>query len=164
VTPTQKAKARAAITDYCARAESHELRWHYTQARPFRGYGVAPEELHANDCSGYVSLVFNWSMHRTGVYLADPLGYHYSGWGYTGSLLAWLALHGKHAPASKYLVGDIALYGATAGMTEHTAVCSKRGNGVTSRWSSHGTEAGPRSVQLHYRPDLLSVYRHPALL
>ena len=171
LTPTQKLHVRGHIADYCARAEQNRLRWHYTQARPFHGYGVPPEQPHAADCSGYVSLAFNWAMHETGVYLADPLGERYTGWGYTGTMLAFLEPH-PVPPTHKYLVGDVAIFG-TARVTVHTIVCRKDGSRLNAVWSSNGHESSvfnrdaPEPITLEAaaaRQPLFGVYRHPALL
>lgn len=165
LTPTQKTKVRGAISDFCRKAEAHQLAWHYTQLRPFHGFGVAADQPHANDCSGYVSLVFNAAMHTTGTYLADPLSYKYSGWGWTGSQIAWLQTHGKRAPAGKWLVGDMVLYGPSASNTVHTAICRVAGDDRTSVWSSNGNEHAPEPVKIGYHPDpIVGVWRHPALL
>ena len=163
LTPTQKTAVRRAIADFCSRAEAHQLAWHYTQARVFHGFNVAPELPHANDCSGYVSLAYDWAMHHAKVYLEDPLGFNYSGWGYTGTEVHWLDQHGSPVPAGKYLVGDIVVYGHTR-EGSHTAVCRKAGSDDTAVWSSNGSERSPNPVKLHYHPDpIVGVWRHPRL-
>lgn len=162
-TPTQKERIRTAMSAYCAAAESWEERWHYTQARPYTGLGIPPSELHANDCSGYIALAYYHASYQAGVFLRDPLGYAYSGWGYTGSLITWLKENGTEAPVGRYLVGDIALYGSSSSTTKHTTVCRRKGNRDTSVWSSFGAERGPVAASLNYRTDLLGVWRHPGL-
>ena len=154
------------MTDFCKRAEANQWHWHYSQQRPFHGFGVKPEYQHVNDCSGYVGLVFNWAMHQAGTYMADPLGYHYNGYGYTGSMVEWLNSHGrKVVEANGYLVGDIAINGHSYSSTNHTFICKKAGSAKTSLWSSHGNENAPDQVTLHYHPTpLVGVWRHPALL
>lgn len=161
----QKIKIRTAITNYCNRAEKSQLKWHYTQQRPFHGFGVAPELVHYNDCSGYVSLVINWAMHETGIYLRDPLGESYNGTGYTGTLIDWLKSNGTKAPKDKYLVGDIAINGYSSSNTHHTFICKKGGTASTSQWSTNGNENAPNQVKLNYHPiPLVGVWRHPGLL
>jgi hypothetical protein len=164
--PTKKKAVRKAMTDFCTRAEKYEAMWHYSQQRPFGGFGQSPEARHVNDCSGYVGLVFNWAMHKAGVYMADPLNYHYSGYGYTGSMVTWLSENGKKViEANGYLVGDIAINGHSKSTTSHTFICKKAGSATTALWSSHGNENAPDSVKLHYHPTpLVGVWRHPALL
>jgi hypothetical protein len=163
LSPTQKSRVREEIADYCAMAESYENRWHYSQRRPYSGLGAAPQTFHVNDCSSYVALVFHWASRHAEVGLADPLGMHYSGWGYTGSALEYLDAH--KAPKDKYRIGDIAIYGSTYN-TVHMTVCRRPGTGRTAVWSSFGREAGPEGrTDVHYHPSpLVGVYRHPALL
>jgi hypothetical protein len=159
--PNQKLAFRQEVVAFCKLAEQYEARWHYTQRRPYTGLGTAPQTWHSDDCSSYCALVFWWAGHHTGVSVADPLGYHYSGWGNTGSALSYLKSH--NAPVDKYRIGDMAIYG-TASNTKHMMVCRKAGTSSTSVWSSFGQEAGPEQHGLHYRSDLVGAYRHPALL
>lgn len=162
MTPTEKKRVRAAVSNYCRRAEQAQLLWHYSQQRPYTGLGVEPERRHVNDCSSFVALVFHYAMGQTGLYLADPLGYSYGGWGYTGSQLDWLEKHGSRVPLDhRFYTGDMALYGA--GFPSHTTICRYNGLQGAALWSSHGNEGGPNVVKLHYRDDLIGVWRHPAL-
>ena len=169
LTPTQKRRVRLAIADFCERAETARLKWHYTKNRPFGGFGAEPEVYHANDCSGYCGLAFNWAMHKTGVYLPDPLNERYTGWGNTGTQLAFLK---SHPVASKFLVGDMALFGSLAS-TEHTSICRKAGTAATAVFSSNGHESwvfnrdAPEPITLEHEKalqHLVGVYRHSALL
>lgn len=165
LTPTKKKTVRSKIASYCLRAEANERHWHYSQQRPYRFVDNPDSRWVVADCSSYVAIVFHDAMHDTGIYLADPLGMRYTGYGYTGTMLDWLDEHGKRAPAGKYLVGDIALWGPSWSRTTHTAVCRKSGTAITAVWSSHGNEGSPEPVKLHYHPDpLIGVWRHPALL
>jgi hypothetical protein len=161
LSPNNKERFREEIADYCALAESYQERWHYSQRRPYTGLGVAPQSWHLDDCSSYCSLVFWWAGHHTGHPVADPLGFHYAGWGNTGSALKYLYDH--HAPRDKYRIGDMAIYG-TESNTKHMTVCRMEGPAVSALWSSFGREGGPEPHGLHYRDDLVGVYRHPALL
>ncbi len=162
-TPTEKKRIRATIPLYCARAVANEPRIHYTQQRPFRYYndlGSGPANL---DCSGFVGNVFWNAMHDTGIYIHDPLDERYTGEGYTGTLETYLRAHGK--PVSEvngFLVGDIPRWGQ--GEHAHTAVCSKAGSASVADFTSHGREGGPNYIKLHYRDDLVGVWRHPVLL
>lgn len=158
-TPTQKQKARDAIAAFTATAQVHELQWHYSQQRP---YMIVPNPSAARivgDCSAYVANVFRDADMSTTAVLVDPLGYHYDGWGNTWTEETWLRAHGKPVNETNgYLVGDIAVYRG------HTTVCRVKGTASSSRWSSFGGETGPREVTLHYRDDLIGVWRHPGLL
>lgn len=170
LTPTQKGAVRRAITDFCQRAEASRLKWNYAQIRPYSGIGVAPELHHVDDCSAYVALAYNFAMHRTGIYLADPLNEQYSGYGYTGSELDYLK--NNPAPVDKYLVGDLAIFG-TAWNTEHTSVCRKAGTTNTAVFSSNGHQSwifgqdAPEPVSLSNekaQQALVGVFRHPGLV
>lgn len=164
LTATQKLKVRKAISSYCLKAEANQWNWHYSQQRPFH-YVQDPAQHHiVADCSAYVSMVFHAAMNTTHIWLADPLGLHYSGWGYTGTEVAWLRTHSREAPWDKFLVGDLVVYGHTdAG--SHTSVCRRAGNVTTAIWSSNGNEGSPNPTRLQYHPDpVRGVWRHPALL
>lgn len=162
MTPTAKKEFRQQITRYCLVAEKYERLWHYTQQRPYTGLGTPASDTHYNDCSSYVAIAYYKAGRNSGHAVSDPLGYHYTGWGNTGSALAYLDAH--HAPVDKYRVGDVAIYG-TSWNTVHMTVCRRAGTSETAVWSSHGTEGGPDPRSLHYHPSpLVGVYRHPALL
>src|SRR5262245_27872695 len=161
--PNDKKEFRAELARYCLEAEKFEARWHYSQRRPYTGLGAAPQTWHTDDCSSYVALAYYWAMHHTQVVVSDPLGMKCSGWGYTGSALAYLDAH--KAPENKYRIGDVAIYG-TSSNTVHMTVCRVGGTSTTAVWSSHGQEGGPEPRRdVHYHPaPLVGVYRHPALL
>ncbi len=163
LSPTNKKKVRDTIPIYCEASFENAWNISYSQQRPFHYYNHMGAGHIVLDCSGYVGNVFWNAMHDTGIYLHDPLNYRYTGYGWTGSEEAWLREAGKRVTeANGFLIGDIARWGE--GNHSHTGVCYKAGSGSTSRWASHGSEAGPLSVQLHYRPDLVGVWRTPALL
>jgi hypothetical protein len=161
LTPTQKKRFREEIVSFTKLAEQYEERWSYTQDRPYSGLGAAPQTWHHDDCSSYCALVFYWAMKHTGVKASDPLDYHYSGYGNTQSAIDYLDAH--NAPKDKYRVGDMAIYGSRSN-TKHMTICRKSGTGASAIWSSFGQQAGPEPHPLHYRNDLVGVYRHPALL
>ena len=142
--------ARKAIAEFCLRAEAHESVWHYSQRRPFDGFGVAPELAHINDCSGYAVLAYDWARRETGLAVPDPSGHTYSGYGNT-----WDDLDGHPKVSGSYLIGDLAHYDG------HVMICRKAGDGQNSLWSSHGSEGGPDARQLFYRDDFLFVVRPP---
>lgn len=158
-TPTQKKDARLRIVSFTGTAQARELHWHYSQQRPYMIVNDPSAPKIVGDCSAYVANVFRDAMRHTMIPLADPLGYHYDGWGNTWSEETWLRSHGTRvSEANGYLVGDIAVYRG------HTTVCRKAGSASASRWSSFGGETGPKEVQLFYRDDLIGVWRHPGLL
>lgn len=161
LTPAQKKAFKDEIEHFCKLAEQYEGRWHYDQRRPYTGLGAAPQTFHTDDCSSYAALVYYWAMRHSGAAVSDPLNYHYSGYGNTQSAIEYLDAH--EISAVNYRRGDMAIYG-THWNTKHMTVCRKYGTKTTSVWSSFGQEAGPQAVKLHYRNDLVGVYRHPALL
>lgn len=163
LTPTKKSKVRASIATYCSQASANEPRIHYSQQRPFKYYDNIGSTFVVLDCSGFVGNCFWNAMHDTGIFLHDPLNEKYTGYGYTGTLETYLRATGKRVTEENgYLVGDIARWGT--GNHAHTAICSRKGTAKTSLWTSHGQESGPHVVSLHYRTDLVGVWRHPALI
>ena len=146
-------RIRAAITDFCKRAEAAEENWHYTQQRPYTGLGVAPERYHENDCSSYVIIAYYAARQVAGIPIPDPSGYRYSGYGNT-----WDNLDGHPRVGNgNYLVGDLAHYDG------HVTICRKPGSSATAVWSSFGAEDGPEPLPLYYRGDFLKVVRPPLL-
>ena len=157
--PTQKEKFRKVVSTYCANARANEDRIHYSQRRPFPFVDVIGVGWHTLDCSGFVINCFWNGQHDLELYIADPSGQRYSGYGNTWTMESWLRKHGKRVTeANGYLVGDIAMYDG------HTTICSKKGTAMTSEWTSHGSEGGPDKRKLDYRGDLVGVWRHPRLL
>lgn len=157
-TPTQKKKLRDSMTAYCRAAVANEARIHYSQARPFPFVDTIGTGWHTLDCSGFVVNVFWNAMHDTEVYLRDPSGQKFSGYGNTWTMEAWLRENGRLVTTQPYLVGDIAMFDG------HTMVCSSKGSRATARFTSHGSEGGPNVRTLDYRPGLVGVWRHPVLL
>lgn len=157
LTPTQKKKFRENLRRFCLVAQNNDDKWHYTQNRPYTGLGAPASDTHYNDCSSYVAIAFFRAGRNAGVRVDDPLGYHYVGWGNTGS--CYQEMKKYPAPKDKYRIGDVALYLDQGGFADHMTVCIKEGNAQTSVWSSFGTEAGPDERKLNYRPDLTGVYR-----
>ncbi len=163
LSPTQKSKVRKSIVAWGYALIKNADRVHYTQARRFFYYDNPSSGNIELDCSGTVGNEFWNAMHDTGIYLADPLGFRYTGFGNTTSMEAWLRQYGKPVTeVNGYLVGDITRYGQ--GDHAHTTVCIKAGSAKTSRWLSNGSEGGPYEVTLGYRGDLVGVWRHPFLL
>ena len=163
LSPTQKKKVRSSIVAYCRAAVANEPNIHYSQQRPFHYYDVIGKGWKVLDCSAFVGNCFWNAMHDTGIFLHDVCDYRYTGIGNTSSIEAYLRREGKRVvEANGYLVGAVARWGT--GNHAHTAICSKAGTASRSVWTSHGRESGPNPVELHYRDDLIGVWRHPALL
>lgn len=162
LTPTQKKKVRTSISVYCGAAVQNEPRIHYSQQRPFPYIDHIGEGFHTLDCSGFVGNCFWNAMHDTAIYLHDVCDYRYTGIGNTSSIESYLRAHGKRISGQPILVGDVVRWGQ--GLHAHTAICSTKGTESTAWFTSHGREGGPVKVRLHYRDDLVGVWRHPALL
>jgi len=163
LTPTQKLNIRKEITAWGLALIANADHVHYTQARPFSYYDNPSARNIELDCSGTVGNVFWNAMHDTGIFIADPLGYRYTGYGNTTSMEAWLRKYGKPVTeVNGYLVGDITRYGQ--GERAHTTVCIKAGSAKASQWLSNGSEGGPYNLSLGYRNDLIGCWRHPALI
>lgn len=150
--PPASERVRTAIADFCRRAEAVEERWHYTQHRPFAGFGTSPEMTHYADCSAYCILAYFWARKTTGLSVPDPSGYAFKGWGNT-----WDDLDGHWRVSGLYLAGDLAHWEG------HVAICRKAGTNATAVWSSFGSERGPHDVRLNYRSDFRFVCRPPLI-
>lgn len=157
LSPTAKKKFREQLRRFCLVAQKYEERWHYSQARPYTGLGAPASDTHYNDCSSYVAIAFYKAGRNSGAKVDDPLGFHYTGWGNTGT--CYTEMKRYPAPKGKYRIGDVALYLASGGPPDHMTVCIKAGDAQTSVWSSFGQEAGPDERTLHYRSDLTGVFR-----
>lgn len=155
----EKKKAiRTAMADYCRRSINNEPGIHYQQVRPIACFGVKPENGFTTDCSGHATCVYYWARKVTGIAVPDPNpGNAYNGYGYTGTLINNPECH------PNYLIGDLALYGPSESASSHVVTCYEGGDGESSKWCSHGSEAAPYSVALRYRSDLLCVVRPPLL-
>jgi hypothetical protein len=144
---------RAAIAEFCERAEANEPRWHYLQNRPVK-VDVDPSAASiGSDCSGIVIQAYRYAMKKTGLDVADPAKQRWSGYGNTD-------LYEDDHPQitdGQYLVGDLAHYKG------HVCICRKAGDATTSLWTSHGQESGPEPRSLHYRSDFRLVVRPPLL-
>jgi hypothetical protein len=146
---------RAAMRDFCLKAEANEGNWHYLQRRPV-DVTIDPSAGYVwSDCSGYVIQTYHWAKTKTGLAIPDPAkgggAGAWSGYGNTD----WYEDDHPHVTDGLYRIGDLAhWYG-------HVAICRKGGSATTAIFSSHGQEAGPQAVSLHYRSDLRFVVRPP---
>lgn len=153
---------QAAITDYLVRSIRAAGKWHYSQARAMSNFGVKPENEQWSDCSGQSTSVYFWAKQATGLAVPDPNRYAsgfggYSGYGYTGTLIA--------APRcyAPFRIGDLGIYGDSTSDTSHVVTCYEAGDANSAEWCSNGSEEAPYAVELNYRSDLLQVVR-PGLL
>jgi hypothetical protein len=162
LTAEQRQQARYVMRRYLERAEANQPRIHYSQARPLTSLGDPPGSVFTTDCSGLTISAFYWADLWCAFPVKDPGGYHYSGWGYTGSILE--TNRRRRVPLDhKFFIGDMALYGHSLTHTTHVTICRRGGNTMTSVWTSHGSERGPYATRLLYRSDLLVVVRSESL-
>ena len=119
-------------------------RWDGIRRRCRASKGQFP---HAGDCSSFTT----WCLWDALLMYDAPDVINGSSWtaGYTGTQLE----HGKPVTGS-VMRGDLAIYGNGA-PGKHVAICI--GNGLVI---SHGSQAGPMKVKLHYRRDLMEVRRY----
>ena len=143
---------RLAIVEFCLKAEANEDAWHYRMARPL-DVSVDPSASYiVSDCSMYVIQAYNYARRKTSVDLADPSKMNWSGYGNTDMY------EDDHPRVGEpYRPGDLAHYEG------HVALCRRGGTARTAVFSSHGQEAGPMPVSLHYRSDLRFVCRPPLI-
>lgn len=117
---------------------------HYTQdARRMTDFLPPPNVPNYTDCSAYVT----WAYKSGGA--PDPNGFHYNGYGFTGSQLA----NGERVSLAALHLADLVFYGEP--VVGHVAVYVGSGKVV-----SHGSEAGPLLLDLHYRGDVNSARRY----
>lgn len=156
---TPLTKVHEAITDYWHGLISYGTIWHYLQRRPFTTLGVKPYRGGRSDCSEATTDAMFYARMVTGVFVPDPNGRGYDGWGNTDTQYAENRARTVHGA---YAVGDLGIYGP-ASKTRHVVQCIKAGDAASSEWGSNGSESGPFAVRLGYRSDLLAVVR-PRLL
>jgi hypothetical protein len=163
LTPDQRKAVRTIIGNYLTQCEANRSRIHYSQFRPLTALGDDPKRGFTTDCSGLVICAFYRAELFTKNYrVKDPGGYAYSGWGYTGSILA--TNKSRRVPLDrKFFIGDMALFGRHLGATSHVTICRRGGGTMDSIWTSHGSESGPVPTRLRYRSDLLCVVRAESL-
>ena len=155
--PANAQTVKNAIADYCRRSIAQEPRIHYTQQRPMRSLGIPPENGFHSDCSEHATAAYFWAREETGIDVPDPNHSGFNKYGYTGTLVNNPKVSGS------YQIGDLAIYGSSSGSTEHVCTCYVEGSSSSAVWCSHGSEAAPYAVKLHYRSDLYAVVR-PGLL
>jgi hypothetical protein len=153
--PPDIADIRAAITDFCEKAEANEANWHYSQNRPIKPDVDPSGSSITSDCSGIVIQAYHYALETTGLDVPDPAKQNWTGFGNTD-------LHEDDHPQvtdGRYEVGDLAHYSSPA----HVTICRKAGDASRAVWTSHGQESGPDPRTLHYRDGFRFVVRPPLL-
>jgi len=141
---------RAAIREFCLRAEGNEDSWHYRQIRPIDPSVEPTQSYVVSDCSGYVIQAYHWARTKTGLAVPDPAKKNYTGYGNTSD-----DEDGHPRVTGYYNIGTLAHYEG------HVTICRRPGDASTAVFSSHGQEAGPIPVSLFYRSDLRFVVAPP---
>lgn len=151
-----------AMVEYMEACVFYKDRIGYNQLRPMDSFDIHPRDGFTADCSEWATGIYKWARSKTGLYVPDPNGRGYDGFGYTGTLLEHNS--SRKITNGKFRVGDLGLYGESLWYTTHVVICVDEGTGIgDSIWGSHGSAAGPLWVRLKYRWDLLGVWR-PLLL
>lgn len=129
---------------------------HYTQgAKRWQGidhdYKAWRGEFpHFADCSAFTTWCLWNGLDHYGV--RDTVNGQRWQAGWTGTQVQ----HGKRvAHESNVLRADLALYGNPTGGSGHVAICIGGGKVI-----SHGSEAGPFLLPIHYRSDLREIRRY----
>lgn len=158
-------RVRRELADYLARCEDNRHRIHYQQRRPMTSLGDTPEGGFRGDCSELVVAACYWARVKSGVWVPDPSGYGYGGYGNSDSL--YTVNKWRKIPfTGPFAVGDIAVYGPVW-KTRHVSICRVPGDHANAVFTSHGSDAGPNPTRVYYRRsiyggtwgDLLAVVR-----
>jgi hypothetical protein len=107
----------------------------YDEIRPIQGLGRRHQLPIHIDCSGFVTVCYNWAG------APDPNGNNYSGQGYTGTLVT----HGRSTTQSAARPADIVVFGDGVGV--HVALVLESGS--NPMLANHGGEPEPRRTDFH---------------
>lgn len=108
---------------------------HYSQRRPIDGTHHPYELPLYIDCSGFVTLCYEWAG------APDPNGRGFDGLGYTGTLLQ----HMKPIMKSQVKLADVVVFGSFPG--HHTAIVIGGQGSSDPLLASHGQESDPREIR-----------------
>jgi cell wall-associated NlpC family hydrolase len=155
LTPGQLAQERQFAVQAAQVALAHRAAVHYTQNASQRWDGIDHGLLGMQghypryaDCSSFVT----WCLWNGMRIHHQPDTVNGTNWrsGYTGTQLR----HGTQVAERNVLPGDLAFYGSGF-PGKHVAICI--GHGLVI---SHGSEAGPLQLPLHYRSDFMQIRRY----
>jgi hypothetical protein len=148
----EQAAIRSKIVSCALWGVHNSARIHYEQSRPIQGINNPYELPLWIDCSGFVTLCYQWGGGP------DPNGRGYDGEGFTGTLLE----HMHPIMKSQVKIGDIVVWGTYPG--HHTAVVIG-GPNSDPLLASHGNEEGPYNVRYsqesRYQPNYSTWLRIP---
>ena len=123
---------RARIVAQAVWAIENEPSIAYSNGRPIDGTGARPRTPLAIDCSGFVTLCYQWGGGP------DPNGLRFSGAGFTGTLLR----NCRRIPRAAARPGDLVVWGDGDG--RHVALVLEPGPDPIL--ASHGSDGGPKRV------------------
>lgn len=149
-------KVHDAIAEYWRGAVAYNSIWHYLQRRPFRTLGRAPHSGGYSDCSEMTTAALYYVRLATGIYVPDPNGRGYDGWG--NSDTQWATNKTRRVLDGHYEIGDIGVFGPEW-HTRHVVMCFEPGPPSVAVFGSNGSEAAPNETRIYYRSDLLGVVR-----
>jgi hypothetical protein len=142
-------KQRRSIVNNAQWLLDHKQHINYAEARPIpyllggmRGRNACQAAFGRNesldtDCSGSVTIIFNWSG------LPDPNGQNYDGQGYTGDLYDHLINHYTNVLDAE--PGALIIFGVDP--TVHVAMLMEK-DGEDPWLFSHGQQGGPYYIRL----------------
>lgn len=156
LSPQHRAHARRILISGCELLLRHAPDVHYTEG-PNRWGAIdhrllisRGEYLRAGDCSSTTTWLLWNALHVTYRLRDDVNGTHWTS-GYTGTQLR----HGKPVIHEANLkIGDLVFYGH-GWPGQHVALYLGGGQVF-----SHGSEAGPYKLPVHYRPDYMGAHRY----
>jgi cell wall-associated NlpC family hydrolase len=125
---------RARIVQQAQWAIANEPSISYSNARPIDGTGPAPRTPLAIDCSGFVTLCYQWAG------APDPNGLRFSGGGFTGTMLNAC----RRIPRTAAQAGDLVVWDDGSGRGTHVALVLEPGDDPIL--ASHGSDGGPKRV------------------
>jgi hypothetical protein len=123
---------RGRIVQQALWAIANEPSISYSNARPIDGTGKPAVVPLAIDCSGFVTLCYQWAG------APDPNGLGYTGGGFTGTILQ----HGRRIGRAAAQPGDLVVWGDGDG--RHVALVLEPG--ADPVLASHGSDGGPKRV------------------
>jgi hypothetical protein len=129
---TKAGDVRARIVAEALWGIANEPSISYSNARPIDGTRKKRKLPLATDCSGFVTLCYDWAGGP------DPNGLRFTGAGFTGSLLR----NCRRIPRAAAQPGDLVVWGDGDG--RHVAVVLEMG--ADPLLASHGSEGGPKKI------------------
>lgn len=126
----KSSNVRERIVEFAHWGVKNTARIHYRQSRPIDGRGRPKKLPLYTDCSGFVTLCYEWAGAE------DPNGVNFSGYGYTGTLLR----HCRRISKDAARPGDLVIWTPPAD-GQHVSIVVEGGPDLLL--ASHGSDRGP---------------------